>query len=296
MYRYSSTFRNLTGRRYGRYGSYKRRTTCCFNMVYDCGSCVAKYFLCLFNFIFFLAGSVVLSVGIWLAIDKNSFIGLLKAVPNQHLPQFTQPAVIEQASYILIAAGAFMFIVSFLGYCGALRESQCLLTTYGICLLLILILEITAGGLVAAYRGRAEVETKNFLTTTIRKYSVDKFSTASNESNAITLMWNHLQAQLHCCGVNNYKDFNTSHSDRVIPESCCVLEGDASLLKPVYPICTSRPSETNSYYLVGCYQVVVDHIKSNMNIIIGVSIGLGLLQLLCIFLAFCLSKSINGYK
>lgn len=41
---------------------------------------------------------------------------------------FTQPAVIEQASYVLIAVGAFMFIVSFLGYCGALRESQCLLT------------------------------------------------------------------------------------------------------------------------------------------------------------------------
>lgn len=42
---------------------------------------------------------------------------------------FTQPGVIEQVSYILIAIGALMFIVSFLGYCGALRESQCMLTT-----------------------------------------------------------------------------------------------------------------------------------------------------------------------
>jgi hypothetical protein len=98
-------------------------------MVYDCGSCLAKYILCFFNFVVFLAGSAVLAVGIWLAVDKNSFIGLSKIVPSEHVQQFTQPAVIEQGSYILIAVGAFMFIVSFLGYCGALRESQCLLTT-----------------------------------------------------------------------------------------------------------------------------------------------------------------------
>lgn len=42
---------------------------------------------------------------------------------------FTQPAVIEQLAYFLIAIGAIMFFLSFLGYCGAIRESQCLLTT-----------------------------------------------------------------------------------------------------------------------------------------------------------------------
>ena len=42
---------------------------------------------------------------------------------------FTQPEVIEQLAYFLIAIGAIMFILSFLGYCGAIRESQCLLGT-----------------------------------------------------------------------------------------------------------------------------------------------------------------------
>ena len=51
---------------------------------------------------------------------------------NLQFQQITQPTVIEQAAYILIAAGAFMFIVSFLGYCGALRESRCLLTCVSI--------------------------------------------------------------------------------------------------------------------------------------------------------------------
>lgn len=55
------------------------------------------------------------------------------------LQQFTQPAVIEQMAYVLIGCGALMFFLSFLGYCGAIRESQCMLTTvsYGIVCLII---------------------------------------------------------------------------------------------------------------------------------------------------------------
>lgn len=81
-------------------------------MSVDCGSCVAKYFLCLFNFAFFVSapthrqsllwqpitqpgmqtasvpqilGSVVLLVGIWVAADKSSFIALLKLVESEHV-------------------------------------------------------------------------------------------------------------------------------------------------------------------------------------------------------------------
>jgi tetraspanin-18 len=216
-------------------------------MVYDCGSCLAKYILCFFNFVVFLAGSAVLAVGIWLAVDKNSFIGLSKIVPSEHVQQFTQPAVIEQGSYLLIAVGAFMFIVSFLGYCGALRESQCLLTTYGILLLIILLVEITVGCLTVAYKPKAEEETRKLLKSTIDKY----YSTPENKD-AVTLMWDHLQATLKCCGVNNYTDYqsatNWSTSGKVIPESCCVLEGDPLNLKPLAPSCVTSPNAVNSYY------------------------------------------------
>lgn len=47
-------------------------------MVADCGATCAKYLLCLFNFVFFVVGSAVLCVGIWLAVDKKSFINLAK--------------------------------------------------------------------------------------------------------------------------------------------------------------------------------------------------------------------------
>lgn len=42
--------------------------------------------------------------------------------------QFSQPAVIEQLAYILIVIGGIMFFLSFLGYCGAIGESKCMLS------------------------------------------------------------------------------------------------------------------------------------------------------------------------
>ncbi|XP_017787278.1 PREDICTED: CD82 antigen-like [Nicrophorus vespilloides] len=54
-------------------------------MVYDCGACIAKYLLCIWNFLFFLIGSAILAIGIWLAVESESFISLLKVIPKEHL-------------------------------------------------------------------------------------------------------------------------------------------------------------------------------------------------------------------
>ncbi|XP_015839660.1 tetraspanin-1 isoform X2 [Tribolium castaneum] len=220
-------------------------------MVYDCGSCLAKYILCAFNFIIFLAGSVVLAVGIWLAVDKNSFVGLSKIVPSDHVQ-------------------------------------------YGICLLVILIAEIAVACLTVAYKPKAEEETRKLLKSTIENY----YSPPENKD-AVTLMWDHLQANLKCCGVNNYTDYRSStkwtNSGKVIPESCCVLEGDPLKLKPKVPSCVTSPNEVNSYYKQGCFDALVHWIMIHVDVVIGVAVGLGLLELVGIFLAFCLAKALNGY-
>nr|CAD7573706.1 unnamed protein product [Timema californicum] len=82
----------------------------------SCGTCIAKYCLCLFNFIFFvstpltgqltnpgflastpltgqlttnpgflIAGAVALGVGIWIAQDKHSFIAATQIIENKEL-------------------------------------------------------------------------------------------------------------------------------------------------------------------------------------------------------------------
>nr|XP_020468947.1 CD9 antigen-like isoform X3 [Monopterus albus] len=77
-----------------------------------------KYALFIFNFICWLAGSGVLAVGLWLRFDSRTS-GLMDVQDS--------PSVFVTGVYILIAAGALMMIVGFLGCCGAIKESPCML-------------------------------------------------------------------------------------------------------------------------------------------------------------------------
>ena len=70
----------------------------------------------------------VLVVGTWVAVSKETFIELYVNISTTNplnpteekdastlLREFVEPAVIDQAAYLLIALGAFIFIISFLG-------------------------------------------------------------------------------------------------------------------------------------------------------------------------------------
>lgn len=85
---------------------------------------------------------------------------------------------------------------------------------------------------------QAELETKGFLKSTIKKYY------ANENKTAVAVMWDHLQIQLSCCGVDNYEDYGWSGSKR-IPESCCALKKDHTL---VSPDCATSLNENTSYY------------------------------------------------
>ena len=61
---------------------------------------------------------------------------------NKLLQKFVDPVLIDNAAYILIALGAFIFIISFLGYCGSIKESRGLLTAYAIFIFIIFCLEV----------------------------------------------------------------------------------------------------------------------------------------------------------
>src|SRR5690348_6947412 len=118
-------------------------------------NCIRLLF-CLYNFVFLLLGAIVLGCGIWIVADPNFVQHLEKLVEEADQSEKITDSlvtVVKSSGYILIALGGVVFFLSFLGYCGAIKESRCLLGFYTFLLAIILIVEVVAIVLVLAVYG-----------------------------------------------------------------------------------------------------------------------------------------------
>ncbi|XP_025784024.1 CD82 antigen [Puma concolor] len=107
---------------------------------------VTKYFLFLFNLLFFILGAVILGFGVWILADRSSFISVLQ----------TSSSSLKVGASVFIGVGAVTMFMGFLGCIGAIKEVRCLLGLYFAFLLLILIAQVTAGALFYFNMGQGE--------------------------------------------------------------------------------------------------------------------------------------------
>ncbi|AWO98351.1 putative CD9 antigen isoform 3 [Scophthalmus maximus] len=143
-----------------------------------------KYLLFVFNFLFWLAGSGVLAVGLWLRFDSRT-AGLFEGEDS--------PTVFFTGVYILIAAGALMMVVGFLGCCGAIKESPCMLGLFFLFLLVIFAVEVAAGTWGLSNKDRVVEDVTEFYKQTYSNYRQTK-----QEALKETLRLIHFG--LNCCG------------------------------------------------------------------------------------------------
>ncbi|XP_028849987.1 CD9 antigen [Denticeps clupeoides] len=139
-----------------------------------------KYLLFIFNFIFWMMGSLVLAVGLWLRLDPQT----VSMLTSEGAPDAFFIGV-----YILIGAGGLVMLVGFFGCCGAVRESQCLLGSFFAFLLIIFGAELVAG--VFGFLN------KDKIIEDVQNYYIEL-----RGSNITTLMES-FHTALNCCGTQD---------------------------------------------------------------------------------------------
>jgi len=274
--------------------------------VEGCGKFL-KYTVFFFNFLVFLGGAAVLGVGIWIAVDAGAIA---------HISAIIGANMYKTAAYLLIAAGAVVLILGFLGCCGAIKESKCMLGTFFALLFLIFLIMLVGGILAIVYKNTVIDMMKTEMKTSIeKKYGVNVDTDAGNK--AVTDGWDSLQTLLKCCGIaGDYKSQTSWYAYRAstwytnqqatggggqfIPKSCCkdqktdVDKCTGVVDQPNAPPRHQPPTAENPLmYGSGCYDTTKKTIEDNIPIVAGVGIGVGLLMLLAMIFAICLCRSIH---
>ncbi|CAL8359730.1 CD81 molecule a [Gadus morhua] len=181
--------------------------------VEGCTKCI-KYLLFFFNFVFWLAGGIILGVALWLRHDtKTSKLLDIKFEEAQ------APSTFYISVYILIAVGAVMMVVGFLGCYGAIQESQCLLGTFFACLVILFACEVAAGIWGYMHKDTVTKEMINFYDSIYDKAVSDTVTQDKKEAAASVLRGFH--ETLDCCGKGQITSVLTTLSDKFGLTSIC---------------------------------------------------------------------------
>ncbi|NXY24963.1 TSN1 protein, partial [Atrichornis clamosus] len=214
-----------------------------------------KVMMILFNLAIFLSGGTLLGVGIWVKVDGESFLNIFGALSSSVLQ-------VVNVSYLLIVIGSILLVIGFLGCYGAQKESKCLLMMFFSVVLIIFIAEIAAAVVALVYTSLAETLLTGLVTPLLKeKYGVDK---------SFTHIWNVTMTEVHCCGLNNYTDFNNSYwyeTQGSYPKQCF------GVLPPL-----AHPHLCGCL-LQGCFKQILEEIRTNAGVAGGVAAGIAALEI-----------------
>ncbi|XP_061078383.1 tetraspanin-18B-like [Conger conger] len=243
----------------------------------DCLSCI-KYLMFVFNFFIFLGGSLLLGVGVWVLADPSGFREMVAVNP-----------LLFTGAYVALALGGLLFLLGFLGCCGAVRENKGLLLLFFMLILIIFLAELAAA--ILAFIFREQLTREYFSQELKRKYQ------GYNSTDVFTSTWNAIMSTFGCCGVNSPEDFEESlfrhmNPEVVVPEACCQrnrLQGDAADISRQDCLTGGMQFRNNK----GCYSAVVDYFETYIYLAGALAIVVLTVELFAMVFAMCLFRGIQ---
>ncbi|KAK5613998.1 hypothetical protein CRENBAI_013231 [Crenichthys baileyi] len=234
-----------------------------------------KYTLFIFCYFFWVVSAVLIAVGIYAKVAKEKDV--------------VDTLTIDPA-LLLIIVGSWMFLITFLGCFGALRNATCLLKTFLAILAVIFLLQIAAGAVGYIFTDMVMERTEKLMMKAIVGYREDE-----DLENAI----DYIQKKFQCCGVENYEDwshnvyFNCSESNPSleacgVPFSCCVRLQNQTVLNTMcgYGMQQEQKgSAKGDIFTIGCLEKIIMWAQNNLLLVAGLTAGLLLLEVCMMSLA-----------
>ncbi|XP_057712081.1 tetraspanin-33 isoform X2 [Corythoichthys intestinalis] len=246
---------------------------------------VVKYLLFIFNFIFWLIATAMIAIGVYARVIKHAETALACLAVD--------PAM------MLLVVGVLMFIITFCGCVGSLRENICLLQFFCISLTVIFMLQLAAGVLGFIFSDKARGKVTELVNNAIVHYRDD-----IDLQNLIDFG----QKEFGCCGAVSYTDWsmnmyfnctakNPSLERCAVPFSCCITTQEK--VEVINTMC-GQGVQVVEYieagdviHTNGCIDKVVDWIHSNLFLMGGIAVGLAIPQLVGILLSQILINQIK---
>lgn len=210
-----------------------------------CGEFLVKYILFFANLVFALAGLTLLGLGIAIQLQIKAIVAVTDA--NFQVAPITAMVV-----------GGIVFFIAFLGCCGAIRESNCMLVTYAIFMLLLMIVKLVLAILIFTKLDDIVAKLPQWLN---EAFSRDRIS------------FQDIERTFSCCGPAE----SLSYLHLPLPETCCA---------------TAPCNQENAYS--GCNDIVVSFFNT-FGLAIGiVAIVVVAIELVAAVFGLCLANHVRN--
>nr|XP_020445584.1 tetraspanin-15 isoform X2 [Monopterus albus] len=236
---------------------------------HKCSYACFKFTLFFYAVVWWLIGGFILAIGIYAEVERQRF-KTLEGV-------FLAPAI------ILIILGIIMFVVSFIGTLGSLRDNLTMLKVFMYCLSVCLFLEMLGGALALVFRN----QTVELLNKNIRKGIVNYYDDLDFKN-----IMDHVQKQFKCCGGQEFTDWGVNMYHNCsgrgplacgVPYTCCVTKNPKEVANTMcgYQVLDKeRLSLLDTIYIRGCTDAFFIWLMDNYRIMAGLLLGILLPQCL----------------
>uniref|UniRef100_A0A665TWM4 Tetraspanin n=1 Tax=Echeneis naucrates TaxID=173247 RepID=A0A665TWM4_ECHNA len=253
-----------------------------------CGGYFLKYCLFVCNLLFTALGLVVLGLGMWGLITKESFaqekIGSIGTDPM----------------LILVSLGLVLTTLCLSGCVGAIRENYCLLKLFSTMVLVLVTAQILAAILAYSLQDQVGNYLRSGMLAAMARYQDDL---------DLRFITDEIQSNLQCCGADNYHDweiniyYNCSAPGVLacgVPATCCVdpLE-NGTVWNSQCGVGAQQLDEFTAQsviFLGGCLGGISRWIEQHEGLIGTVSIVVMGVQILTLFISTRLMESIRRHR